>query len=181
MYNEYFGFTEPPFNVTSDPRFFYSNRHYQEAFTGLRWGIKLHQGLIVMTGEPGTGKTTLLRMVTEKFEPGTRSALILGHYRDFSALLQLMLIDFGIPKPPGGQFTMMRELRSYLTEQRKKNHIVRALFDEAQEMDSRTLRELELLLYLEAMVKSCYKSFWRVHMNWRPSSQIGSFDRSDAA
>ena len=106
MYNEYFGFTEPPFNVTSDPRFFYSNRHYQEAFTGLRWGIKLHQGLIVMTGEPGTGKTTLLRMVTEKFEPGTRSALILGPYRDFSALLQLMLIDFGIPKPPGGQFTI---------------------------------------------------------------------------
>src|SRR5262245_13138274 len=150
MYNEYFGFTEPPFNVTSDPRFFYSNRHYQEALTGLRWGIKLHQGLIVMTGEPGTGKTTLLRMVTEKFEPGTRSALILGPYRDFSALLQLMLIDFGIPKPPGGQFTMMRELRSYLTEQRKKNHIVRALFDEAQEMDIRTLRELELLLDLEA-------------------------------
>jgi len=150
MYNEYFGFTESPFNVTSDPRFFYSNRHYQEALTGLRWGIKLHQGLIVMTGEPGTGKTTLLRMVTEKFEPGTRSALILGPYRDFSALLQLMLIDFGIPKPPGGQFTMMRELRSYLTEQRKKNHIVRALFDEAQEMDIRTLRELELLLDLEA-------------------------------
>src|SRR5262245_654219 len=150
MYNEYFGFTESPFNVTSDPRFFYSNRPYQEALAGLRWGIRLRQGLIVMTGEAGTGKTTLLRMVTEKFEPGTSSALILGPYRDFSALLQLMLIDFGIPKPPGGQFTMMRELRSYLTEQRKKNHIVRALFDEAQEMDSRTLRELELLLDLEA-------------------------------
>gem|GEM_PF-3318552 len=150
MYNEYFGFTESPFNVTSDPRFFYSNRHYQEALTGLRWGIKLRQGLIVITGEAGTGKTTLLRMVTEKFEPGTSSALILGPYRDFSALLQLMLIDFGIPKPPGGQFTMMRELRNYLTEQRKKNHIVRALFDEAQEMDTRTLRELELLLDLEA-------------------------------
>jgi len=71
MYNEYFGFTESPFNVTSDPHFYYSNRHYQEAFTGLRWGIKLHQSLIVMTGEPGTGKTALLRMVTEKFEPGT--------------------------------------------------------------------------------------------------------------
>src|SRR5262245_1437731 len=150
MYNEYFGFTESPFNVTSDPRFFYSNRPYQEALAGLRWGIRLRQGLIVMTGEAGTGKTTLLRMVTEKFEPGTSSALILGPYRDFSALLQLMLIDFRIPKPPGGQFTMMRELRSYLTEQRKKNHIVRALFDEAQEMDIRTLRELELLLDLEA-------------------------------
>jgi type II secretory pathway predicted ATPase ExeA len=56
MYNEYFGFTESPFNVTSDPRFFYSNRSYQETFTGLRWG------LIVMTGEAGTGKTTLLKV-----------------------------------------------------------------------------------------------------------------------
>src|SRR5262245_1560686 len=150
MYNEYFGFAESPFNVTSDPRFFYSNRHYQEAVTGLRCGIKLRQGLIVITGEAATGKTTLLRMVTEKLEAGTSSALMLGSYRDFSALLQLRLIDFGIPKPPGGQFTMMRELRNYLTEQRKTNHIVRALFDEAQEMDTRTLRELELLLDLEA-------------------------------
>jgi energy-coupling factor transporter ATP-binding protein EcfA2 len=99
MYNEYFGFTESPFNVTSDPRFFYSNRHYQEAFTGLRWGIKLRQGLI-MTGEAGTGKTTLLRIVTEKFEPNISSALILGPYPDFSAVLQLMLIEFGLPKPP---------------------------------------------------------------------------------
>jgi general secretion pathway protein A len=150
MYNEHFGFNESPFNVTSDPRFFYSNRLYQEAFTGLRWGIKLRQGLIVMTGEPGTGKTTLLKMVTEKFESSTRAALVLGPYPDFSAVLQLMLIEFGLPKPPGGQFTMMRQLRSYLTEELQKNQIVSVLFDEAQEMDVRTLKELELLLDLEA-------------------------------
>src|SRR5262245_46269867 len=149
MYNEYFGFTEAPFNVTSDPRFFYSNRHYQEAFTGLRWGIKLRQGLIVMTGEPGTGKTTLLRMVKEKFESEIHTALILGPYPDFAGLLQLMLVDFGLPKPPGGQLSMMRLVRSHLTEQLNKNHIACALFDEAQEMDVRTLRELELLLDLE--------------------------------
>jgi general secretion pathway protein A len=149
MYNEHFGFNESPFNVTSDPRFFYSNRLYQEAFTGLRWGIKLRQGLIVLTGEPGTGKTTLLKMVTAKFESSTRAALILGPYPDFSAVLQLMLIEFGLPKPPGGQFTMMRQLRSYLMEELQKNQIVSVLFDEAQEMDVRTLKELELLLDLE--------------------------------
>ena len=149
MYNEYFGFNESPFNVTSDPRFFYSNRLYQEAYTGLRWGTKLRQGLIVMTGEAGTGKTTLLRMVKEKFETGVHTALILGPYPDFAGLLQLMLVDLGLPKPPGGQLTMMRLVRSHLTEQLNKNHIVCALFDEAQEMGVRTLRELELLLDLE--------------------------------
>ena len=56
MYNEHFGFNESPFNVTPDPRFFYSNRLYQEAFTGLRWGIKLRQGLIVMTGRPAPAR-----------------------------------------------------------------------------------------------------------------------------
>ena len=116
----------------------------------MRWGIKLRQGLIVMTGESGTGKTTLLKMVTEKFESSTRAALVLGPYPDFSAVLQLMLIEFGLPKPPGGQFTMMRQLRSYLTEELQKNQIVSVLFDEAQEMDVRTLKELELLLDLEA-------------------------------
>jgi general secretion pathway protein A len=101
MYNEYFGFTASPFNVTSDPRFFYSNRHYQEAFTGLRWGIKLRRGLMVLTGEAGTEKTTLLRMVTEKFESGTRAALILGPYPDFASLLQLVLLELGLSNPQG--------------------------------------------------------------------------------
>ena len=96
MYKEHFGFTELPFHVTPDPRFFYSNRLYQEAFTGVRWGIKLRRGLIVMTGEAGTGKTTLLRMVTEKFESNTHAALISRHHQDFAELLRRMLIDFGL-------------------------------------------------------------------------------------
>jgi Type II secretory pathway, component ExeA (predicted ATPase) len=99
MYNEHFGFDESPFNVTPDPRFFYSNRLYQEAFTGLRWGIKLRQGLIVITGEAGTGKTTLLRMVTEKFEPDVRAALILAPIRIFPHCLSLCWLILAYPNP----------------------------------------------------------------------------------
>ena len=149
MYNEHFGFTESPFNVTSDPRFFYSNRLYQEAFTGLRWGIKLRRGLIVMTGEAGTGKTTLLRMVTEKFESNVHTALILNHISDFTELLRLMSVDFGLTNFPDDRLAMMQELRGYLTEQFQESRIVSALFDEAQEFDLRTLKELELLLNFE--------------------------------
>ena len=62
MYNEHFGFDESPFNVTPDPRFFYSNRLYQEAFTGLRWGIKLRQGLIVISGEAARRQANRLKV-----------------------------------------------------------------------------------------------------------------------
>jgi general secretion pathway protein A len=61
MYNSYFGFREKPFNITHDPRFFYTNPVYQEAYPSFLYGIRERQGLIVLTGGVGTGKTTLLR------------------------------------------------------------------------------------------------------------------------
>jgi general secretion pathway protein A len=149
MYNEHFGFTESPFNVTSDPRFFYSNRVYQEAFTGLRWGIKLRRGLIVMTGESGTGKTTLLKLVAEGFEPSIHTALISSHHRNFAQMLRRILVNFGLPNPPNNRLIMLEKIRSYLTEEFKENRIVGVLLDEAQDMDVRTLKELELLLDLD--------------------------------
>jgi type II secretory pathway predicted ATPase ExeA len=149
MYNEHFGFTESPFNVTSDPRFLYSNRLYQEAFTGLRWGIKLRRGLIVMTGEAGTGKTTLLRMVSEKFEHSIHRTLIFNHITDFTELLRLMSVDFGLTNCPDDGFAMIENLRGYLTEQCRENRIVSVLFDEAQDFDLRALKELERLLNFE--------------------------------
>jgi general secretion pathway protein A len=149
MYNEYFGFGESPFNVTADPRFFYSTRHYQEAFTGLRWGVKLRQGLIVMTGESGTGKTTLLKRVTEGFEPSIRTAPVSSHHRNFTQMLRRILVNFGLPNPPNNQLIMLEKLRSYLTEEFKENRVVGILLDEAQDINVRTLKELELLLDLD--------------------------------
>jgi general secretion pathway protein A len=149
MYNEYFGFTESPFNLTSDPRFFYSNRLYQEAFTGLRWGIKLRQGLIVMTGESGTGKTTLLKRVAEGFEPSIQTALISSHHRNFVQMLRRILVNFGLPNSPNNRLIMLEKIRSYLTQEFKENRTVGVLLDEAQDMNVRTLKELELLLDLD--------------------------------
>ena len=65
MYTSYFGFREKPFHVTPDPRFFYTNPVYQEAYATLLYGIRERKGLIVLTGEVGTGKTTLLRKLMD--------------------------------------------------------------------------------------------------------------------
>jgi general secretion pathway protein A len=149
MYKEYFGFAEPPFNVTADPGFFYSNRLYQEAFTGLRWGIKLRRGLMVLTGESGTGKTTLLKRVARAFETDIHTALISSHHRNFAGMLQRILVNFGIPNPPNNPLIMLEKLKSYLTEEFKENRVVGVLLDEAQDINVRTLKELELLLDLD--------------------------------
>ncbi|PYJ66811.1 MAG: AAA family ATPase, partial [Verrucomicrobia bacterium] len=71
MYNEHFGFVESPFTATANSRFFYSNDLYQEAFANLRYGIEWKKGLIVMTGEVGTGKTTLLCKMMRSLKPTT--------------------------------------------------------------------------------------------------------------
>ena len=65
MYNEYFGFESSPFSVTPDPRFNYTNNVYREALATLRYGIDARKGFIVITGEAGTGKTTLLRKLIQ--------------------------------------------------------------------------------------------------------------------
>src|SRR6185369_12241596 len=72
MYNEHFGFTESPFNVTPDSRFFFVNPCYEEAFATLRYGIDARKGFVVITGQPGTGKTTLLKRLTCSLSPTFR-------------------------------------------------------------------------------------------------------------
>jgi general secretion pathway protein A len=69
MYTDYFGFREKPFSITPDPRFFYTNPRYQEAYGNLLYGIHERRGFIVLTGEIGTGKTTLLRRLMTNIEP----------------------------------------------------------------------------------------------------------------
>ena len=72
MYTDYFGFREKPFTITPDPRFFYTNPSYQEAYASLLYGIHERRGFIVLTGEIGTGKTTLLRRLMENMESHIR-------------------------------------------------------------------------------------------------------------
>src|ERR687888_651624 len=91
MYNSHFGFLESPFSVTPDPRFFYTNRVYQEAYANLRYGIEAKKGFIVITGEVGTGKTTLLRKLLHSLEDTVQSVFIFNTYVSFPELLQVAL------------------------------------------------------------------------------------------
>jgi general secretion pathway protein A len=149
MYNSYFGFSVSPFSVTPDPNFFYTNPVYQEAYANLRYGIESKKGFIVITGEVGTGKTTLLRKLMHNLEGTIHSVFIFNTYLNFSELLQVILYDLGLaPKEPN-RVTLLQELNDYLITQLKQAHIVAVLVDEAQNLSDEALEGLRLLSNLE--------------------------------
>jgi general secretion pathway protein A len=149
MYNSYFGFSVSPFSVTPDPNFFYTNPVYQEAYANLRYGIESKKGFIVITGEVGTGKTTLLRKLMHNLEGTIHTVFVFNTYLNFTELLQVILYDLGLaPKEPN-RVTMLQELNDYLIAQLKQGHIVSVLVDEAQNLSDEALEGLRLLSNLE--------------------------------
>jgi general secretion pathway protein A len=149
MYNGYFGFLESPFSVTPDPRFFYTNRIYSEAYATLRYGIQAKKGFIVITGEVGTGKTTLLRKLLRGLESTVHSVFIFNTCMSFPELLQVTLRDLGLSPQEASKLAMLQQLNDYLIKQLKQGHIVAALIDEAQNLSAEVLEDLRLLSNLE--------------------------------
>lgn len=149
MYNEYFGFTEAPFSLTPDPRFSYTNALYQEAFATLRYGIEARKGFIVITGEAGTGKTTLLRRLMQSFGRHVQTAYIYNPHVTLTELLRLILTDLGLTSRTDDRLAMIAQLNEYLIKQLKERNIVTLLVDEAQELSIEMLEEIRLLSNLE--------------------------------
>lgn len=149
MYNSYFGFVESPFTVTPDPHFYYTNSVYQEAYANLRYGVEGKKGFVVVTGEVGTGKTTLLRKLMRNLEGSIHSVFVFNSYLSFQELVQLILHDLGlVPKEPS-KLAMLQELNEYLITRLKQGHIVAVLIDEAQSLTDEALEGLRLLSNLE--------------------------------
>ena len=96
MYKEFYNFRENPFNITADPDFFFSSVQHKEAMTHLVYGIQQRKGIIAITGEIGTGKTTLCRTVLNQLDETIKTALILNPNFSDLQLLRLILQDLGI-------------------------------------------------------------------------------------
>jgi general secretion pathway protein A len=149
MYEKHFGFVELPFNVSPDPRFFYTNPVYREALVTLHYGIETRKGFVIITGEAGTGKTTLLRMLMHNLDSAIHTAFIFNPRLSFTALLRFILSDLGVASSAKDRLKLMEQLNSHLIEQLKKGHTVALLVDEAQALSDEILEELRLLSNLE--------------------------------
>ena len=149
MYNAHFRFRESPFGVTPDPQFFYSNAVYREALATLQYGIEERKGFVVVAGEPGTGKTTLLRKAMHGFQSNIKAAYIFNTLGSFTDLLRVILSDLGLPGSTENRAAMLEALNEYLIKQLKAGNLVALLIDEAQNLSLESLEELRLLGNLE--------------------------------
>ncbi len=149
MYNEYFELDESPFNITADPEFFFSSTQHSEAFSHLLYGIKERKGILLVTGEIGTGKTTLCRTLLNNLDEKTKTAFILNPNFSDLQLLKIILHDFGIHGTFKNKTDCIEALNKFLIEETSQNHNVAIIIDEAQNLGVKQLEQVRLLSNLE--------------------------------
>ena len=150
MYRDFYQLQEKPFNITSDPAFLYLTRKHQEALTLLNFGINERKGFLEITGEIGTGKTTLCRALLNQVDPNIKTALILNS--DISNGLQLLLTiidDLGIKLEKRTKANAHKALNEFLIEQLIQNNNVALIIDEAQNLKMPVLEQIRMLSNLE--------------------------------
>lgn len=149
MYHDYYQLTQNPFNVTADPEFFFGSKIHSDAISNLEYGIASRKGIIVITGEIGTGKTTLCRKLLKSSEDHIKFAFILNPNFSESQLIQLIVRDLGIETERKSKYELVMALNEFLLAQTEMGNNVVIIIDEAQNLSVRQLEQIRLLSNLE--------------------------------
>lgn len=150
MYNNYFGLTEAPFSIAPDPRFLYMSEQHREALAHLLFGVSSNGGFILLTGEVGTGKTTVFRCLLEQLPERTEVAFILNPKYSVMGLLSAICDELGIEYSPSGEMKdYVDALNEHLLESHRKNRQTVLIIDEAQNLSADVLETIRLLTNLE--------------------------------
>lgn len=150
MYTSFFGFKEKPFNITPDPRFFYRNPLYNEVYANLYYAVKERKGFAALTGEVGTGKTTLLRKLMDDLAMTARFVYFYNTNLTFEELLSFVCEELRLQVDRRrGRLGKIRALNEFLLEQRRKGGTGVLLVDEAQKLGGDVLENLRLLSNIE--------------------------------
>jgi general secretion pathway protein A len=149
MYDQFFGFKERPFKLVPNPAFIYLSRVHEEVLAHLNYAVGYGEGFVEITGEVGTGKTTLCRMFLENLDDNTDAAYIFNPKLDAVQLLKAINDEFGIPSDADSVKVLIDRLNGFLLERKAQGRQVILLVDEAQNLNADVLEQLRLLSNLE--------------------------------
>ena len=149
MYQEFYGLREKPFSLTPDPQFLFLSESHRTAIDSLLYGIDQREGFIVITGDIGTGKTTICRAVLEKMDKNVKTAVIFNSLLSERELLESILQDFGLPSRGRSKKELIDELNKFLLDQLSRGGNVALLIDEAQNLSIPVLEQIRMLSNLE--------------------------------
>lgn len=149
MLEGFFGFRETPFGVTPDPRFFYDRSCYGEGFGELVHGIQARKGLMLLTGEVGTGKTILLRKLMRHLEASVQFIFVSNSHLTSYGLVELLSQKLGLGNKEKNRLEMIQDLYAHLIQQLKQGRAVSLLIDEGQKLSDEVIEGLCDLSNLE--------------------------------
>ncbi len=150
MYKSFFGLKENPFNVNPDPRFLFLTKQIEEALTGLMYGIQTRKGFITLTGEVGTGKTTLInRLLDWLHHRRARTAFLFNSRMNTNQLFDFILAEFDIQCESKSKSQQLMKLNHWLLDRYRAGETVVLIIDEAQNLTYPVLEEIRLLTNLE--------------------------------
>jgi len=149
MYAKFYGLSESPFALTPDPRYLFLSEPHREALASATYGVQERKGFVLILGEVGTGKTTIIRHLLGRFGPDIRTVFVFNPAVSFLELLQLMLRDLELPCPSVRRVEMMETLNEYLLKEAMAGRYVVLIIDEAQHLSPAVLEEVRMLSNLE--------------------------------
>ena len=158
MYEDYYGFREKPFSLTPDPKFLYLSESHKSAFDLLQYAIRRREGFVVVTGDIGTGKTTLCRAILGELDPRTFTALVLNPFLSEEDLITLILQDFGVvsrEEVKRGRLAgiskqeLIDTLNEFLLSLLPIGGRAIVIIDEAQNLPAQVLEQIRILSNLE--------------------------------
>lgn len=154
MYKEFFGLRANPFNVNPDPRYLFLTRHTEEALACLTYGIQSRKGFVLLTGEVGTGKTTLINKLLEWLRlQQVATAFIFNSRLNVPQFLDYMMADFGIPCETRSKSQLLQKLYNWLLDRYRAGETAVLIVDEAQNLSDEVLEEIRMLTNLETFTE----------------------------
>jgi general secretion pathway protein A len=150
VYLDYYGLTEPPFDITPNPRFMFYSAKHREAYNHLLYGLRERKGFVQLTGEVGAGKTTLCRAMLEQLDPQHyATALILNPVMSADELIKAIAIEFGLPVSCLDRLDTISVINEFLLQQVERGKDTVLIIDEAQDLTDELLEQVRLLSNLE--------------------------------